>query len=73
MLGGFEVTTSISTGVCGESACLIIRDTNLYPDGDSRAERCPEFIIPVPYVDDLTHLTTSIIKSIVERNQTLIK
>lgn len=70
---GFKVTLSIATGVCGESTCLIIRDCNLYPDGDSRSQRNPEFIIPINYVDELKDLSGLIKDCVKDRNKTLKK
>ena len=72
MIDGFSITVSIATGVAGESSCLIIHDTNLYPDGDSRGDRYPEFIIPITYVDDLLNLSKIILESVQERNSDLV-
>jgi len=69
---GFRVTTSIATGIAGEATCLIIHDSNLYPDEDSRSERPNEFIIPIEYADDLKELCKSIKKALKERKKTLI-
>jgi hypothetical protein len=70
---GFSITTSIGTGVDGESTCLIIHDSNLYPDDDSRSERPQEYIIPIDDTNDLEELCESIKKCLKERKKTLIK
>jgi hypothetical protein len=70
---GFSITTSIGTGVCGESTCLIIHDHNLYPDEDSRSQRSNEYIIPIDDTNDLKELCKSIKKALKERKRTLKK
>jgi hypothetical protein len=70
---GFSITTSIGTGVDGESPCLIIHDSNLYTDEDSRSERPNEYIIPIDDTNDLKELCKSIKKALKERKKTLIK
>jgi len=60
---GFQVTTSIGTGVDGESTCLIISDSNCYPDSDSRSERPREYIIPIDDTNDLKEFCESIMKA----------
>ena len=70
---GFSITTSIGTGVGGESPCLIIHDHNLYPDEDSRSQRPNEYIIPIDDTNDLKELCKSIKKALKERKKTLIK
>lgn len=70
---GFSVTTSIATGVCGESTSLCIHDWNLYPDEDSRSQRPKEYIIPVDSVDDLIELAETLKACVKERNKTLIR
>lgn len=69
---GFEITISISTGINGEAACLIIRDHNLYPDGDSRSERPSELIIPIDDAEDLNDLCKVIKRAMGSRKRTLI-
>lgn len=69
---GFKITTSIGTGVDGESTCLIVHDTNLYPDEDSRSQRPQEYIIPFDDTDDLKRLCKSIKKALKKRKRTLI-
>jgi hypothetical protein len=70
---GFSITTSIATGIAGESTCLIIHDSNLYPDEDSRSQRPNEYIIPIDDTNDLKELCKSIKKALKERKKTLIK
>jgi len=70
---GFRISVSIVTGVCGESASLVIYDSNLYPDNDSRSEREKEYIIPVDDVEDLNELADMLKSCVKERNKTLNK
>jgi hypothetical protein len=69
---GFQITTSIGTGVDGESTCLIVHDRNCYPDDDSRSERPQEYIIPIDDTNDLEQFCNSIEKALKERKKTLI-
>lgn len=70
---GFEITLSIATGMDGESTCICIYDSNIYPDDDSRSERPKEYIIPFDDTNDLKQLRNIIDKALRERNKTLIK
>lgn len=73
MLDGVVVTISLSTGVCGESGCIIFRDTKLYPDDDSRSHFPKEHIFSIPYFDDMKDLSKLISEAFADRNKTLIK
>lgn len=70
---GFSITTSIATGVCGESTSLCIYDWNIYADDDDRSNRPKEYIIPVDVVEDLIELADMLKASVEERNKTLLK
>lgn len=70
---GFTITVSIATGVCGESTCLMIHDSNCYPDNDSRSERPRDYIIPIDSADDLNDLVKCIQETLKDRKKTLIK
>jgi hypothetical protein len=70
---GFIITTSIATGIDGESTCIIINDNNLYPDSDSRSKRTKEYIIPIDDTNDLRGLYKSIKKALKRRKKTLIQ
>lgn len=70
---GFRITASIATGVCGESTCLCIYDSNIYPDDDSRSQRPRDYIIPLDDANDLIELAEMLKTCIKERNKTLVK
>jgi len=57
--------------VAGEVGSLIIDDTNLYPDSDSRSEN-RHFLVPME-VDGLIELRKLINRMIRKRNKTLKK
>lgn len=54
----------ISIGLCGNQGYLLITDTNLYPDDDSRSERRDlnfhTMMIPLMTREDLMNLRTAI-------------
>lgn len=70
---GFEITISIGTGVDGESTCLIIHDSNCYPDEDSRSQREKQYVIPIYDTDDLKEFRKAIKRALKKRKLTLIK
>lgn len=41
---------------------IIIRDTNLYPDSDSRSEENREWLIPINDINDLKDIGNTIIE-----------
>ena len=67
---GFNISINITTGIEGESTCLIIEDQNIYPDNDSRNET-KSFIVPLT-VKDLKVFKNKLSSSIKERNKTLV-
>ena len=73
-INGFLVSVIIGKGVDGETTFLMIENTNLYPDADSRSEEINrKFILPFNHTEDLMDMVNLITKSIEERNLTLIK
>ena len=70
---GFIFTISIGTGVDGESTCIIVRDTNRYPEDDSRDIRPKEYIIPIDDTNDLKKLQKTLKRALKKRKLTLIK
>ena len=41
---------------------IIVRDSNLYPDGDSRSEEHREWLIPINDLDDLKQIGNLILE-----------
>ncbi len=71
---GFQISVNIATGVCGESTCLVITDTNCYPDDDSRSLMTnKEYVIPIDDSNDLLMLSIVLKRVLKERDKTLIK